>query len=54
MTGSAITKATFEEGYQAAKSGANEWDNPYNYITEPQAAYGWEEGYRTAKKEGGR
>ena len=52
MLGAEITKAAFDEGYEAAKSGRNEWDNPYDFHThEALQAYGWEAGYKEAKKE---
>lgn len=52
MLGSAVTRAAYEEGYKAAKAGLEEWDNPYSFIGhEVLMAYGWEAGYKDAKKE---
>lgn len=52
MLGTQITKAAFEEGFEAAKKGMNEWDNPYQFHGhESLQAYGWEAGYKAAKKE---
>ena len=51
MLGTETTKAAWEEGRKAAKNGANEWDNPYDFRWEPFQAYGWEAGYKEAKKE---
>lgn len=49
MLGAEITKAAYAEGYEAAKAGAQEWHNPYDFHREPFQAYGWEGGYRDAK-----
>lgn len=39
-----------EEGKAAAQSGANSWDNPYDYRFEALAANAWDEGYKRAQE----
>lgn len=39
-----------EEGFKAAKSGLNKWDNPYDYRFEAIQAAGWDEGFKEASK----
>ena len=51
MLGAANLTQYIEEGEKAFRDGKQEWENPYNFITETLAAYAWEQGYRTAKKE---
>lgn len=45
-----VFKKVYEEGFKAAREGANSWDNPYDYQYDSVQAYAWDEGFKAGSK----